>query len=1004
MINKLSSMYKVIICLIFTVQTISSASAYSCLEADDVGQVLSYSVDSFVPAGSSKFMSLNGESGENPKYNQIIQWEDTNYITDGKPLVLEITGKWSSWNGSGGKMPKNGLAVPEDRICSNFSNFTRDLPTGLTTSCSRIADGQINNDITDPSGAKLYGAPCWFNNGYGLYIMFFTKNKEYKDKLSLILRQKSGNDVIVARRSLEQSMHPNATLQEMSNSTYPSFHAKFDPHKNGGRMWSNEMVIIDPITGKNITQLEPNWGIYVKILDRFYYDNVGAFDIKFISGVQVYNSKNAPFSWLNKIIMYALKDAARKIFSNTTQSDHYKNFINACFLLFVTFTGMSYLLGTAQLSTADAFMRVLKIGILLLLLSPISWDFFYDHFFSLYVDGTSQIIGTIASRINSYSAQNPVYFLDRFWIEVFNSHTWLKIGAVVLSTATGIVWCLVLIGVLLVLIIASIFAFNVYIIAMMAVFLMISLAPIFMVAILFKPLKPIFDGWLTTLMNYSLQAVMIFALVIFILTMALNYLHQSLGFRACYQSAFTCSLNVGGLPLTIIPEIKAWIVGGGDFKIINPCSPSLDGLHNSGRSFRYTIVEDMAEIPTPPDYINKERRYIHLPFYNPELVPDRNRLNQILHKGNLVDLDAAFAMLAISIMALFMKRIAVQIGQVVSGGDAFASNISSAYDGFFQQGGFKFNPMNYLHAAKTGMQDAMGSKLDRAHRALMKPMDPLFKDTSSVAGKTKEKVRESNRYQNIKKTQDRIGGSIDFAGNKAKEIPTDVAKGLGKNALYLASAGNRAIPQSLQNRGFKGEGLQYWKDEAAKIKGLPNAYKDHIEATQHIYGSNRFKTTDDMAETSVRDLSASRGGAKGMDGPDASDYRDEELAAVRKRNNEGEDAAPEHEIKRDTKTTKDKLLVEDDEPSLLRQEQETDNTDDNRDRSEKEREEEEERREKEEEERKRREEEERERREREEEQKKDKEEEDKLTKKDDIEQKRRKKKVIKDGKEVEEDD
>jgi type IV secretion system protein VirB6 len=59
--------------------------------------------------------------------------------------------------------------------------------------------------------------------------------------------------------------------------------------------------------------------------------------------------------------------------------------IRALLVLYVMWTGLSYLLGTAALNIQDGVVRLFKIAIITTLLSPTSWDFFNNYLFKLFM-------------------------------------------------------------------------------------------------------------------------------------------------------------------------------------------------------------------------------------------------------------------------------------------------------------------------------------------------------------------------------------------------------------------------------------------------------------------------------------------------------------------------------------------------------------------------------------------------------------------------------------------
>ena len=139
-----------------------------------------------------------------------------------------------------------------------------------------------------------------------------------------------------------------------------------------------------------------------------------------------------------------------------------------------------------------------------ILLREDSWKFFNDYLFSAFIEGTdyimTNVVGLGSSKSNIFGFIDPIfdkYTNGRFWLLLFIQLLQIHNGLIVVAIIT--IYSLTLYFRAILEVIIS------YVIAYVGLSVMISLAPFFIILVLFEKTKSIFDNWLSTLVSHVMQ-------------------------------------------------------------------------------------------------------------------------------------------------------------------------------------------------------------------------------------------------------------------------------------------------------------------------------------------------------------------------------------------------------------------------------------------------------------------------------------------------------------------
>ncbi|WP_341816218.1 type IV secretion system protein [Wolbachia endosymbiont (group B) of Elophila nymphaeata] len=661
-----------VICVLVTGCSKNDMPFPRCISADyfgpepiAIGAHFSRDHDAFVPEDGEIIDPNTGEINYGFHSNQVVKWKDTGFETNGDSLVVRVNGAWTSWSNNNKKESKGSYnlqsleqlkyvtkfegkqgdnSLPDFHlVCNNYKPSIQKFSSKPKASCT-VNCKCINED--DSANTVSRGAPCWFTNGHGAYLLF-----------------KTGKD------------DPNENLKLMRDPQYPTVHLGYNSvAEDGSGLFTldrDNTTLQD--RNCNTVRLEKGWKIYVKILDRYYLDNAGGYSFEFLSGVQ----KPSNFGFFDYVYNY-LKcvllinenckkhfdsndpAAAQAMFQNIAEkSTSFHNFVLSLLVLFIVISSLLYLFGMIRETKHDMLIRMMKITLVIVLISPGSFRFFYDHFLVLFVKGLEQLISIITNFApnmntggNSNVAQGNEAKLFSFMEDMFNKFfaysVWKKFAAFLhyQMWASLLMIPAIFIGIVLYFLLCM-YAYIIFLSGFMGIAFLVAIMPLFLISILFSPLKSLFEGWIKFCISFCLQSIMIFTLLSLLAAMTMNTFYKQLGFTVCYNKWLEIKLCApkwvfGGFCI-IDKEYFSWTPGQifvpyaiGEASPLN-VDKNIEGIEKLSRiGGTVKFTGGAGYIPLPPDYINKGFRYIDYPFLNPVPGTEKNPADHYIAESDIV--------------------------------------------------------------------------------------------------------------------------------------------------------------------------------------------------------------------------------------------------------------------------------------------------------------------------------------------------------------------------------
>ena len=237
---------------------------------------------------------------------------------------------------------------------------------------------------------------------------------------------------------------------------------------------------------------------------------------------QMYSNTSGEGGLLSEIYTFikgVVGDATQRLFSAFTENDAYQAAVGAAMVLMVTFFGVAFTIGVVQVSFQQVLIRLVKLGIVASVISPMGWYFFSDTAVKFFMEGTDDLIkGVVAIGTGVTPPPNatPFYQFDQLAGYLIQPETFMAIiGALFSGGPYGL-----MVGGLMGIAIWGfvsllINALKNYAVMFVGRSLLLGVGPIFVVFLLFDRTKQLFMSWVQALLSMSLQPILMFTFLSF---------------------------------------------------------------------------------------------------------------------------------------------------------------------------------------------------------------------------------------------------------------------------------------------------------------------------------------------------------------------------------------------------------------------------------------------------------------------------------------------------------
>ncbi|MCE3232980.1 MAG: TrbL/VirB6 plasmid conjugal transfer protein, partial [Rickettsiaceae bacterium] len=554
-----------------------------CVAADDWGDPKIW-----VPAGGT---NLKGDYDN----GQISAPVDSGQVLlDSKkfPLVISVgkRNQWTSWFGGEGINPKgsdgkpdpygwdNGRIVPNIECQYTVTNGSSpgDIKDDLSpaTIWQEIKNpdnlfymGRDNNyymvkDGSYHNGEPLYAnskTPCNFRYGMGLYVGLAPDNgvggKATSDNVILtyhipdakspdvVNNQNIYFDPMTGTAKPVPTCDPDKTYTEQDNKAcfdYRSASAKGSPSSMTSNANNKERgmdgYLVRGFATNELPGAQTGDRLYFKIVDSFYEDNEGGYLVRIREGTR--SPAGGPLETVTGVLLEPVKVIMERIYKGIIDNQTFVQLVRAMLALYIVFYGFKFMMGMSgpEELRKDAVMRMLKIGVIVQVISPDSWAFFYSHLFGMFIDGVMQIASLLMSPFADYDPMQPWYSMDRLLAKFFSAETNAKIASTLLSNLPlGPFIIIVLYGSMILFLRALIKAVIIYIVGFIAIAILIAIAPIFIIFMLFEKTKELLEEWWGQLVAFAIQEILLMASLGMFAAVIVWFMEHTIGYTVCWN-------------------------------------------------------------------------------------------------------------------------------------------------------------------------------------------------------------------------------------------------------------------------------------------------------------------------------------------------------------------------------------------------------------------------------------------------------------------------------------
>jgi type IV secretory pathway VirB6-like protein len=260
-------------------------------------------------------------------------------------------------------------------------------------------------------------------------------------------------------------------------------------------------------------------------------------------------TKNTPTvgSILNDILAFFLDPlrselaAARMLVYNRMINLSFSKMGMALLSLYVVIYGVMFVTGLVEIKYNDLVMRLVKMGIILILISEDSWNFFSTYLFDLLEKGgiyISQLIFTTSGDAENLAGANASFeavlfqFISNTFGMACSWQVWFGI-ATMMGSPLGALFATAMGWSLLTMITITIEVVVIYAMSLVMISLLIAVAPVFIGFSLFDRTKSYFNRWYQQIFHFALQPTILIASISFFFAVIQSFLMSALPTNIC---------------------------------------------------------------------------------------------------------------------------------------------------------------------------------------------------------------------------------------------------------------------------------------------------------------------------------------------------------------------------------------------------------------------------------------------------------------------------------------
>ncbi len=603
--RKFQNISKIVLLLsILLLASCGSPDEDHCIYSNDFGQ------DNFyLPAGIHSSSVIQGEY-DPQSGGEVRDWIDTGYVSDGEGFSIRIKGAWNPWGSSGSSPPCKMVA----RYDNSFTNYCyRSLhdnkeKVATVNNLNNTADGctesgptnnakygmyHVNrcslslNEAEKNSSEQIDGV---YTKGMGAYVGLFGKSG-YETPLRAyhLFTEKELCDVVRnPTTSLCLDKKGNDITEYLFESVNNKIFIKDDLATNDG---------LDQMHSDDIYH-KPREVVKLIIHDSYYSDNVGGYNVIFDKGVIKSGGQGVFEAVVSLFEDYLLGDVnkdtqerdggiIKEFYSKIVANSAFIDIVQLLIAFYIIIFGVSIIMGVAQVSGNDALARIVKLGLIMLFISPSSWYVYNEYVIGLFKNGMDSLIklfGDVSDKVydesslihvakgnrDSISSNSTRFsFVDYLITKLFSEPVARKIGGLFFGYALGFFYVILIGAAIIIFFLVMMLAAFAYIENLIRMSILLAVGPMLFPFWLFSRTSGIFTKWAGTLASSSLSILMLFVSLYNMLIILDVKFTELLAFKVClknislgYFITFRVYAAESGLSIKSIADVASDIRSG----------------------------------------------------------------------------------------------------------------------------------------------------------------------------------------------------------------------------------------------------------------------------------------------------------------------------------------------------------------------------------------------------------------------------------------------------------
>lgn len=285
------------------------------------------------------------------------------------------------------------------------------------------------------------------------------------------------------------------------------------------------------------------------------------------------------------------------MFEGITYNGKFIAAIRALLALMIVIAGLSYLLGVMNFDINEMVFLSFRIGIIIILISPSSWEFFYKYLLINFVDTIDWLIwvmsrqfteavtqGFMASNVdlvnelevtNVDEARSETFRFIGQTINVFFSETTsYKLQGMFFSRWIGFIYIIVIYISVFIFLLAVGKAIIIYLTTIVIVAMLMVSAPIFISCIMFGLTRGMFRSWFNQLLSFSIQPVLLFMVLTIFNAFVISTFYNLTMYTVCWGCVWPIKMGkLGWYCMMDAYSISPSEVNNGELKSSQGSSP-----------------------------------------------------------------------------------------------------------------------------------------------------------------------------------------------------------------------------------------------------------------------------------------------------------------------------------------------------------------------------------------------------------------------------------------------